>query len=224
MFGRDVPRQPEKRFRFLIGQCQLIFPSTTIFLQPPPFPRDRRTNALRAERVGSSYFSSLLVDLYRYSAQQRPERVVQMRRKSRFRRERTRKIDLARSASIGEQYFKRPSRVAASPARPPCRAMYIHSSVSLPPSPPLPLSLSFPSSQLHPIRIAVHIVNDTRWKPARHESGRYRRHEYIFVILYFALRLSPPTPASHPADYPEDRSPFVDTTVRTVGIHSTGVT
>ena len=32
MFSRDAPRQSEKRFRFLVGQCQPIFPTTTIFL------------------------------------------------------------------------------------------------------------------------------------------------------------------------------------------------
>lgn len=44
MFGRDAPRQPEKRFRFLVGQCQPIFP---FHFSPHLFLRDRRINVTR---------------------------------------------------------------------------------------------------------------------------------------------------------------------------------
>jgi len=175
MFGRDAPRQPEKRSRFLAGQCQPIFPSATIFSRSPPSVSSRSSNRC-SERVVSSL---LLVPLFRSTARTcraNEKKIVffvdeSAREKSSSHDRRTSENSIL--SGLAES--------AARPARPPCRAMYIH-----PLSFPLPL---FSLLSIAPYSYAVHIVNDTRWKPARH--GRYRRHEYIFVILYFASRLSP---------------------------------
>lgn len=102
---------------------------------------------------------------------QRLGRISQMRKihASTSAREKSRARTIRRNVG---QYFKRPSRVAARPARPSCRAMYIHSLF-------LDCTLSVNN---------VHTVNATRdGSPARHVRS-LRRHEYIFVILYFELR------------------------------------
>lgn len=62
MFSRDTPRQPEKRSRFLVGQCQPIFPSTTIFLALLllllRFFANRQINATNGAVISSVFLSS----------------------------------------------------------------------------------------------------------------------------------------------------------------------
>lgn len=62
MFSRDTPRQPEKRSRFLVGQCQPIFPSTTIFLALLllllRFFANRQINATNGAVIFSVFLSS----------------------------------------------------------------------------------------------------------------------------------------------------------------------
>lgn len=85
----------------------------------------------------------------------------------------TKRIELARSERTSDSIL---SGLAKSRiARPSCHAMYIHS------------LFFFVSLNCTPISIhCLYCKCCTRWKPAWHVRS-LRRHEYIFVILYFEL-------------------------------------
>lgn len=201
MFSRDAPRQPEKRFRFLVGQCQPIFPTTTIFLSPVSSPI---VESMHAERVVSLCLSLVTrlvtyVDLYRYSAQ----RIVQG----------TNEKEIALSTSVREKsssHDRRTSENSILSGLAKSRLAQLDLRAVLCTYTPL----SFPSSQLHPIRTCCSYC---KWYTMETRTARIRSLpaprvyfcNFVFCIASFSAirRLTRPI-------IPEDRFPFVDTTVQ----------